>query len=114
MVSLDYAALERGLRYTLPLCKEKKVMTTVLGSSVYDGNGDKSHIMEIMGKLLMNIDVDIYDYTQMPKKDEIKVCLNKMRALKDTDPLKYEEIWSKRWDVMRDKLYLNVTQDYIH
>lgn len=69
---LDYKALERCLRTANSEFKGKRIMTTVLGSSNFDGRGNREKCLKIMEETLKDVNVTIFDYEQIKIKDEIK------------------------------------------
>lgn len=69
--TVDYDALEKCLQTFNNEFKGKKVITTILGHSKYDGYGDKDKCLEIMRRCLTDVDVDIYDYRQMSMREEM-------------------------------------------
>lgn len=89
--SLDYNALEKCLIAANAEFRGKRIITTILGSSRFDGNGDRSRILEIMEKTLTSVDVDVYDYEQLHKRDEISIYRKKLREIRHTDLKKYKE-----------------------
>ena len=50
-VFVDYEALENALATANAEFKGKKVMTTLLGESAFDGNGDREKLLKIIEKL---------------------------------------------------------------
>ena len=60
---LDYKALEEVLNLIDSNFENKRIATTLLGCSQYDGNGNKEKVLEIFNKLSNNI-FFIYDYEQ--------------------------------------------------
>ena len=67
---VDYNALERCLKTANAEFSGKKIITTVLGASPFDGKGDKEKILDIMKKTLTDVDVDVYDYEMMTIREE--------------------------------------------
>ena len=61
---LDYNALEQCLKLCGILYNGKKVATTMLGCTFYDGNGQKDKVLDIMGRTMKNVSLDVYDYKQ--------------------------------------------------
>ena len=102
---LDYDALEHALATANAEFRGKKVLTTVLGCSRFDGNGNRDKVIPMMEKLLYNVDVDVYDYLQIPKRDEIRLYFNKIKAFETTDVEKYNQLWPARKELIKD-LYL--------
>lgn len=68
---INYDALERCLLTANAEFKGKKVMTTIIGSTKFDGRGDRDKCIEIIEKCLKDVHLDIYDYEQISIKEEI-------------------------------------------
>ena len=102
---IDYNALEHALATANAEFKGKKVLTTVLGCSRFDGNGDRNKVIPMMERLMQNMYVDVYDYLQLPKRDEIRLYFNKIKTFEKTDLAKYEQLWPIRKELIKD-LYL--------
>lgn len=102
---LDYGALEHALATANAEFRGKKVLTTVLGCSKFDGNGNRDKVMEIMAKNTDSMDVDVYDYLQLEKRKEIRLYFNKIRELETTEPEKFSQLWPVRKELIKD-LYL--------
>lgn len=62
--TLDYDALESCLSLIEDNFKGKKVATTLLGNSNYEAGGDAKKIYEIIGNVINDVDLYIYDYIQ--------------------------------------------------
>ena len=97
-VFVDYDAVAKCLRKAAREFKGKRVATTYIGSSRFDGNGDPEKIKGIFKKCLENADVDVtvYTYFQKSKKEEEKEEWDKMKEVRETDRVKYHELCAKR------------------
>lgn len=93
---LDYDALERCLKLACVLYKGKKIATTLIGGSRFDGNGDKDKILTIIKNTCKDIDITIYDYYQLSKQEKKKLEYKEEQLLKKTDYKKYREVVSER------------------
>lgn len=71
-VFLSYEALENCLASANTEFRGKRVATTLLGTSRFDGNGDRDRCLEIIERATPDLDLTVYDYEQMRKRDEIK------------------------------------------
>ena len=67
----NYESLERCLRLINILYSGKKLATTMIGCTHFDGNADKNRILEIINRNVTKFNLTIYDYTQR-KHREIK------------------------------------------
>lgn len=68
---IDYDALENCLKTANSEFKGKKVMTTFLGTTQFDGKGDRDKCLEIIKKCTKDLDLYIYDFPQIPIKEEV-------------------------------------------
>lgn len=93
---LNYDALKTCLEQVNERYKGKKIASTLLGCSPFDGNGDKEKVLKIMSDILTDVDVDVFDYYQKTKKDEFIEDVKIDIQLKKTNYLKYREVYGKR------------------
>ena len=63
-VNVSYESIEKCLKLVSTLYKGKKIASTLLGTSQFDGNGDTDTVLPIFEKILGNEDVTIYDFKQ--------------------------------------------------
>lgn len=61
---LDYDALEKCLTLINDNFQGKKIASTIIGLSKYEGNGDKDKILSIIESTTKNIDITLYDFEQ--------------------------------------------------
>lgn len=102
-VTVDYTSLETCLRTAEAEFRGKKIATTILGSSKFDGNGDKKKCQKLLDSIFDNIFV--YDYTQLSKEDEIRINKQKIDLYKDVDYKKYCSLKKKENEILKG-LYL--------
>lgn len=69
---LNYEALENCLKLINENFKGKKIASTIMGLSDYEGNGDRNRIMKIFTEYTPDIDIYLYDYTQTDYEQEKK------------------------------------------
>lgn len=67
---LEYESLRKCLNIIKKYYSDKKIATTIMGHSPFEGGGDKDRILEIFDEVLGDVDVTIYDYEQRPIRDE--------------------------------------------
>lgn len=66
---IDYDGLRQCLKLCNILYKKKKVATTMLGCTFFDGNGSPEKVMEIMNETIKNFQLDVYDYEQINHRE---------------------------------------------
>lgn len=93
---LSYEALEKCLRLVNILYKGKKVACPLLGSSRFDGNGDRDRIMEIFNNTTSDINLTIFDYFQRSRDEELTEVLRNEFKVKETNREAYYEMVRKR------------------
>jgi len=69
---IDYEALDKCLRTANAEFKGKKVMTTLLGSTKFDGKGDRNKCLKIIEECTKDLDLHVYDFEPITIKEEIK------------------------------------------
>ena len=93
---LSYEALEKCLNLVNILYKGKNIACPLLGSSRFDGNGNKEKIYEIFNKTLKDVNVTIFDYFQKSRAEENKEVRDRELAVKKVDRKAYYEMVAKR------------------
>lgn len=105
---LDYGALENCLRTANTEFKGKKVLTTVLGSTRFDGRGNKRKCMNIIRECTNGLNVYIYDYEQISINEELKRQLKYFKGIKEKykgNKEKIKEIKEMQME-MREKTFI--------
>lgn len=67
---VDYEGLERCLKKINEAFKGKKVASTIIGHSPYEGGGDRERCFNLMISCLTDVDLYIYDYEQVEFRNE--------------------------------------------
>lgn len=94
---LSYEALEKCLRLVNVLYKGKRVACPLLGSSRFDGNGDRDRILEIFNENTSDIDLTVYDYFQKSRDEELKEMFEREGVVRRSgDFKKYYDMVRKR------------------
>lgn len=93
---LEYDGLENCLKLINIKYSGKKIATTLIGGSKFDGNGDKDKILDIISKNCDNIDLTIYDYEQKSLKEKLKEFYVKEMSLKGVDENERRKIVTER------------------
>lgn len=93
---LSYESLEKCLRLVNLLYRGKKIATTLLGASRFDGNGDRDKIMEIFNNTIKDVDLTIYDYHQKSRAEAMKEVREKELEVKKRDRAEYYRMVAER------------------
>ena len=104
--TVDYDSLTKCLLTANAEFRGKKVMATILGSSQFDGNGDKDKCLKIIKDSTKDLDITLYDYEQKKRIDEIREQKMYLKSLQYTDIEKYNKL-KNVFDLYLKKLYLN-------
>lgn len=93
---LSYESLEKCLRLVNLLYRGKRIATTLLGASRFDGNGDKDKVMEIFNNTMKDVDLTIYDYHQKSRAEGMKEVREKELEVKKRDRAEYYRMVAER------------------
>ena len=104
--TVDYDSLTKCLLTANAEFRGKKIMATIIGSSQFDGNGDKDKCLKIIKDSTKDLDITLYDYEQKKRIDEIREQKMYLKSLQYTDIEKYNKL-KNVFDLYRKKLYLN-------
>lgn len=83
--TLDYGALEKCLKEVAQKFQNKKIATTIIGSSSYDGAGNKEIILNLIDTIFIHQDIHVYDYLQKDWHIEKKESWDKVVLSIGTD-----------------------------
>lgn len=107
---LDYKALESCLNDVANKYKDKKIATTLIGGSKFDGDGNREKILEIICNTCKDIDITIYDYVQENISDknyrgwqEVKNSIGKV-SKEEYYELKNKFLWERKHGIWNPKL----------
>lgn len=67
---VNYEALEKCLDLIDRNFKGKKIASTIIGGNEFEGGGNPERCLELMRNTLKDCDVFVYDYKQIPFRDE--------------------------------------------
>lgn len=120
---LNYDALNQVLSLVDENFENKKIATTIIGNSKFDGNGDKDKILDFFNGLSDKNEYFIYDYEQRDYRDvnnelwaKITSLVNKI-PYKDMRYLKDEYISQRKFGIyengIRKPILNNLIESYI-
>lgn len=89
--NLDYKSLEKCLKLCNILYKDKKICSTILGASEFDGNGNKDIILKLFEENLNNCNIDLYDYQQFSKAYKWCHAYHKGQEIKKKNKEEYKK-----------------------
>jgi hypothetical protein len=103
---LNYEALEHCLATANAEFKDKNVATTILGTSLFDGNGDRERCMKIIEDNTDKLNLTLYDFPQYNRRKEIAmVCSKWNEYAKRGEWRKWKELKNHKDEIIA-KLYL--------
>ena len=103
---LNYEALEKCLATANAEFKGKNVATTILGTSLFDGNGDRERCMKIIEDNTDKLNLTLYDFPQYNRRKEIAmVCSKWNEYAKRGEWRKWKELKNHKDEIIA-KLYL--------
>ena len=103
---LNYEALEHCLATANAEFKGKNVATTILGTSLFDGNGDKERCLKIIEDNTDKLNLSVYDFPQYNRRKEIAmVCSKWNEYAKRGEWRKWKELKNHKDEIIA-KLYL--------
>lgn len=106
-VYLSYESLEKCLKIVNILYKGKNVASTILGASKFDGNGDRDRILDIILEAVPDVELTVYDYTQLSRSDELKKIRESELKIKEVDLDAYYEAVKKRKEEADERIKNN-------
>lgn len=109
---LSYEGLENCLKLVNVLYKGKHLASYLLGSSEFDGNGDRERIMNIFKNNIKDLDLTIYDYKQKSRMDFVKETMTKEFEMKKKDRKKYYDMVKKRKEEAEERFRKNGHRRY--
>lgn len=93
---LDYDALINCVKLINVLYKGKKLASTMIGCSRFDGNGNKDKVLDIFKENAKSFDITLYDYEQKSKDEMYKELLEKEHKIKEKDINLYYKVVAER------------------
>lgn len=92
----QYDAIEKCLNIINIRYKNKRIASTILGASQFDGNGDKDRLLSIFNNIFTTTDIDLYDYEQLSScKKWINQYNKGMKILKESGYTAYNDFLKK-------------------
>ena len=104
---LSYESLEKCLQLVNILYKGKRVATTLLGASRFDGNGDREKILDIFNRTIKDIDLTIYDYHQKSRDEITTEIYHKELEVKEKDYNAYYQMVKERKEMWEERFKKN-------
>lgn len=107
--ALEYEALRRCLKLVKKHYSGVSIASTIMGSSIYEGGGDRDRIISIFNEVLGDEDVTLYDYVQKNVTEEKKLLWKNV-----TDKLgttEYEEVKKKYFWEINFGIYTPIPDD---
>jgi hypothetical protein len=88
---LNYDALFQCLCQIDQKFQDKRIATTLIGASKFDGGGDENKVREMLEAAFVNSDVDVYTYEQKNFKEVDAERFNRIVTLRNEGKITREE-----------------------
>lgn len=95
-VYLSYEALESCLRLIDVKYKDKNIATSIIGSSRFDGNGDRDRILEMIHDIVKRPNMTIYDFYDKSINERKREVFLAEKAVKTTNYDLYHQMVKER------------------
>ena len=109
---LSYESLEKCLRLVNVLYKGKRVATTLLGTSRFDGNGDRERVMNLFRECIKDVNLTIYDYVQKSRAETMKEIYEKEQDVRSQDYEAYHQMVKERKEKAEERFRKNGHRRY--
>ncbi len=109
---LSYESLEKCLKLINVLYKGKRVATTLLGTSRFDGNGDRERVMNLFMECVKDVKLTIYDYVQKSRAEAMKEVYEKEQDVRSQDYEVYHQMVKERKEKAEERFRKNGHRRY--
>lgn len=109
---LSYESLEKCLKLVNVLYRGKRVATTLLGTSRFDGNGDRERVMNLFRECVKDINLTIYDYVQKSRAEAMKEVYEKEQDVRSRDYKAYHQMVKERKEKAEERFRKNGHRRY--
>lgn len=103
--SVDYEALARCLRLVAENFKGKKVVSTIMGHSIFEGNGDKERLIKMFRDSFVNRNMTLYDFEQTDINKDLQERWRKLRYDATNKLIDKEEYYRRKGELMWEKRF---------
>lgn len=93
---LCYDCLEKCLSDADSLYSGMRVATTLLGTSRFDGCGNRERVLDIFNNTVKQMDLTIYDYKQLTPAEEVNEINRFILKYKYIDPKLFKRLWAEK------------------
>ena len=109
---LSYESLEKCLKLVNVLYRGKRVATTLLGTSRFDGNGDRERVMNLFMECVKDVNLTIYDYIQKSRAEAMKEVYEKEQDVRSRDYEAYHQMVKERKEKAEERFRKNGHRRY--
>ena len=102
---VSYEALEKCLDLINWNFKGKRIASTIIGGNEFEGGGNPERCLEIMRNTLKDCDVSVYDYKQIPFRDEDNHKYMAIVEMRTRGEITSEEYLKRKKRILREKKY---------
>lgn len=90
--TIVWEAYEKCLKTANAEFKGMNIASTIIGSSKFDGNGDKERCLSLIKKYMTDVNITLYDYEQMGRREEMSIYRRYVKSFYRKDRKKFNEL----------------------
>lgn len=103
--TVEYDSLEECITLVAENFEDKKIASTIMGWSEYEGGGDKEKILKIFKKVFKDVDITLYDYEQLDWRYEENNKLREIQRQRLNGEISVDEYYEKKKRFLWEKKY---------
>lgn len=101
--TVDYEALASCLSLVNRAFNGKRIATTIIGHSEYEGGGDRERILKLLEEKLTDVDLYVYDYEQVDYRLEDNLTYKTIKYEYLTKRITKEEYYERKKKYMWER-----------
>lgn len=112
---VDYTALKNCLNYIADRMSGKRIASPLLGSSKFDGNGERGRLLKLYEEAFSDCDIDLYLYEQDTFDDRMykKILeLRKKNSLGEIGKEEFNSQYNRLMWMRKNGIFKEMPEDY--
>ena len=112
---VSYEHLRKCLEHVAEKYKGKRIASPIIGSSKYDGNGDKDKILGIYSRVFQDCNIDVYDFVPEAVRDTTyreMILLKRKKKNGEIGVDEYNRAMNKLYWIRENGIFKQMPGDY--